>query len=468
MLEIQIDSHLRIPGLSQEWKQGLARLCSFPNEAKHKAVKEMVYGAKHMDDLLTLADVDEEELVLPRGLLPELTGMLDDSEHEYKLIDNTTYQAAPSFFCDSPELTEEQRPALEAILKEKSGRIIMPTGSGKTVIALGAIANIRRPTIVLVDKLHIAKQWRERTYEHTGYVAGIIGDKQWEEKDITIALLQTLHSRFDEIENEWWEKWSVEIHDEQHHIPAETYQKVAQRFPARYRVAMSATIGKSRPKKKISELVYGPIIYEVKEQKIKPEVRVIDTAFDFDYKPTEKVNGFVIRNNYQQLIKELIADYGRNNLIADQIFLEQDHANLVVSRRLAQLYGIRELVLNLGFPEERCWMLTGKEPSDERMEVYDKADAAECVIFSTISDEAVDIPRLDRLYLAFPQKNEETIKQQVGRLTRYHPDKKDCLVYDFVDSSIGIISNQFGHRLRNFYQREQLTVYRIGGPVNPS
>ena len=473
MLEITVDTHIRIANLPEKWRVPLAGLAAFKNEEKAKAVKEMIYGAKKMDDLLTLADIDNEDFILPRGVLLKLTNLLDETGHKYQLTDNTVYQGEPTYFSDAPVLTDEQTPAVEAILKQKSGRIIMPTGSGKTVVALGAIACIRRPTIVLVDKLHIAKQWRDRAYEHLGFVAGIVGDKQWEEKDITIALLQTLHSRREELDDEWWGKWSVVFHDEQHHIPADSYQGVVEMFPARYRVGFSATIGKSKAKKKISELVYGPIIYEYKEQKIKPEVKVIETAFDFDYQPTHKVKGKdgrlkVVRNNYQDLIKTLIEDHKRNKLIADTIFSEKDRANLVVSRRLNQLGDLRNMVLDLGFPEERCWTLTGKESSDERMEIAEKADAGECVIFSTVADEALDIPRLDRLYLVFPQKNEETIKQQVGRLTREHPDKDNCLVYDFVDVSIGIIKNQFGHRLRNFYQREELTVYKIGAQPSPS
>jgi superfamily II DNA or RNA helicase len=457
------NSKLSVQGLSSKWVEGFSRLASFTNEEKIKAVKEMVYGAKHMDDLLTLADVDEQYLHLPRGLKTKLVKLLEESQYEYEFIDQTSYAKKPIDISDAPILTEEQRPAVRAILKHQSGRIIMPTGSGKTVVALSAIANIKRPTLILVDKLHIANQWRDRAWEHIGYNPGIIGDKQWVEKPVCVALLQTLHSRRDEIDDEWWSKWSVVIHDEQHHIPAETYQEIVQRFPAKYRIGMSATIGKSKAKKKISELVFGPIIYEFKEQKIKPEIKVIETSFTFDYEPTQEIGGRVIRNNYQALVKALIEDDARNNLIADTIVKEQDQANLITSRRLNHLYELRQRVIDLGFPEERCWMLTGKESTEERMEIYKMANEANCAIFSTVADEALDIPRLDRLYLVFPEKNEEGIKQKVGRLTRAHPNKETCLVYDFVDSEIGIIKNQFGHRLRNFYQKEQLTVYKITG-----
>jgi superfamily II DNA or RNA helicase len=473
MIQIFEDSHLWIEGLSTKWVDGLSRMASFPNEQKKLAKKEMIYGADAMHDLLTLAEYDNGYLYLPRGLKTDLIDILDESGHEYEIFDQTVCGKPFGILevPDCPKLTEEQRPAVKAILEKQSGRIIMPTGSGKTVVALSAVANIKRPTIILVDKLHIAQQWRERAWEHIGFTPGIIGDNQWDERPITVAVLQTLHSRKDEIERSWYEKWSILIHDEQHHIPAESYQGVVQRFPAKYRLAFSATVGKSPAKKKISELVYGPIIFESKEQKIKPEIQIIETDFDFPYEPTQKIDAVskktgrkykkVKRNNYADLIKELIADRDRNSLIASRIYKDKNCASLIVSRRRQHLYDIRDMVLEMGFPEERCWLLTGKEKSDERMEIYKLADAGECAIFSTVADEALDIPRLDRLHMAFPQKNEENVKQHLGRIVREHPDKDTAVAYDYVDNSIGIIKNQFGHRLRQLYQRQQLTVFKI-------
>lgn len=421
-----------------------------------------------MDDLLTLAEVNDD-LYLPRGLKDSLVSLLDKHGHDYEIIDECSFSDEPIDVPGQPVLKGEQNKAAAAIVRGVQGRLIMPTGSGKTVVALAAVGKISRPTLILVDKIHIAKQWQERAREHIDYEPGLIGDKTWEEKPITVALLQTLHSRKDKIDTEWWDKWSVVIHDEQHHIPAETYQDIVQRFSARYRIGLSATIGKTEAKKKISELVYGPILFESKYQAIKPNIRVIETDFEFDYHPTYQEKYYkagkkrkkVVRNNYPDLIASLVENRLRNNLIASRIYDERDNANLIVSRRLAHLDDLRTITVELGFPEERCWMLTGKEKADERMEIYEWADEGKCAIFSTVADEALDIPRLDRLHMTFPQKNVETVKQQLGRIVRYHPKKKDALAYDYVDASVDIIKGQFGHRLRNLYQQQELKVFKI-------
>jgi superfamily II DNA or RNA helicase len=80
------------------------------------------------------------------------------------------------------------------------------------------------------------------------------------------------------------------------------------------------------------------------------------------------------------------------------------------------------------------------------------------VIFSTIADEALDIPRLDRGYLAFPSKNVETVKQQIGRFTRTHDEKDSAIIYDFKDPLVGVLKTQFNGRLRGLYQPMKLKV----------
>lgn len=458
MITIYVDSKLTILGLSEKWRTGLSDFASVKNESKDRALKEFVWGASNLPDKVSLAEINGSTISLPRGARNKLSETLTKSGHE--AIFKEQFPAHKSIDIPrAPKLRPKQKEAVSAILKYKSGRIIMPTGEGKTVVALGTIYRLKKPALILVDKKHIAKQWMDRGWQHIGYTPGLIGDNIWNEKPISVALFQTLSSRFDDIDPEWWSRWSIVIHDEQHHIPADTYCKIVQMFPGEYRIGLSATIGKSETKKEISELVFGPIIYESKEKKIKPLIKVVDTSFNFPYRPTEKKGRKVIRNNWHDLVAALIEDQNRNLLIARNI--ENSAANLIVSRRLNHLRLIRNLVLDSGFPEERCWMLTGKESTEERMKIYEMADAGSCAIFSTIADEALDIPRLDRLHLIFPQRNVETIKQQIGRLTRPHEDKEDCLVLDYVDSKIGIIKNQFSERLRNLYQRESLTVYRI-------
>jgi superfamily II DNA or RNA helicase len=98
-------------------------------------------------------------------------------------------------------------------------------------------------------------------------------------------------------------------------------------------------------------------------------------------------------------------------------------------------------------------MMRGSESGDQRAEVARGWPTGGCVILATVADEGVDIPRLDRLHLTWPQRQELGLVQQLGRVLRTHPDKREVVVYDYVDDE-GMLVSQATARVR---------VYRKSG-----
>jgi ATP-dependent helicase IRC3 len=121
------------------------------------------------------------------------------------------------------------------------------------------------------------------------------------------------------------------------------------------------------------------------------------------------------------------------------------------------LEAIRGILENIS--DITCYNLTGKEGLERRMEIYELADAGNCAVFSTlgVAGEALDIPRLDRIHLAFPMKNEETVWQVIGRGARLHENKDSCIIFDYKDE-VEVLKNQHLHRLRKVYQKRELEV----------
>src|SRR5690606_8534290 len=146
-----------------------------------------------------------------------------------------------------------------------------------------------------------------------------------------------------------------------------------------------------------------------------------------------------------------VEDNLRNERIAVLVNKNRDKCNLIQSSRLNHLKLLRNKVIELGFPKNRIFMLTGEENEEERQNVYKEAEKGSCLILSTIAGEGLDIPRLDRLYLCFPIKNDENVKQLVGRICRDHPDKDDAIVYDFIDTEVSVLVDQWKNRLFKYY-----------------
>lgn len=472
---VRVDSHIRIEGLSSSWEEWFKNACSVPNEARDRAIKEHVWGANKLPAYISLMKYNGGEVTLPRGFRDELEIIVFNAGHDLEVDDRTVLAQYDypnlTHIGKAPKLDDEQFDAFTALLRNDQGRIIMPPGKGKTVLSLAAIRSFYAKTLIIVQQKHIAQQWVDRAKEHFDLDIGFIGDGKWEEKDITVALVQTLWSRRDIMDkhhfeddydtvgiNSWWEKWGAVILDEQHHIPADTVSDIIQRFPAKRRYGISATVGKTDADKRVSELIFGPILYESKEVNVKPYIQVVDTDFDFAYKPTKKYikpNGKqgIQRNNYTKLIKALVEDENRNETIADKICDDLECCHLIVSDRLKQLDILEGKVASYIMTHR----LTGKESLDKRMGVYEKANNGQCAIFSTVASEALDIPRIDRIHLVYPRRNIEAVWQIIGRGTREHPDKKNCIVIDYRDKC-SVLRNQFNGRVRELYRPKNLTV----------
>lgn len=110
-----------------------------------------------------------------------------------------------------PQLTCElglwdyQAKALDAWLRaDKRGTIVLPTGAGKTVIAMKAISSLNTPTIVVVPTLDLVEQWRRRLASEFGVEVGVYGGGQRTLEALTVStydsaylLTERLGNRFE-------------------------------------------------------------------------------------------------------------------------------------------------------------------------------------------------------------------------------------------------------------------------------
>ena len=65
----------------------------------------------------------------------------------------------------------------------------------------------------------------------------------------------------------------------------------------------------------------------------------------------------------------------------------------------------------------------------------------------------MDVPILDRLHLASPQKDKAIVKQSVGRIERRLKGKDDAIVYDYLDNDIGYCRKAYRKRVNILKKR---------------
>lgn len=123
-----------------------------------------------------------------------------------------------------------------------AGVLVGPPGSGKTIAALGIMAEIGGETLVLVPSRELASQWETVLSRDTTLTTDEIGLYHGGRKEIrpvTIATYQIAgmdrhRALFEERE------WGLIIFDEVHHIPAPVHRRTAD-IQTRHRLGLSAT-----------------------------------------------------------------------------------------------------------------------------------------------------------------------------------------------------------------------------------
>jgi superfamily II DNA or RNA helicase len=456
MITVHIDNHLRVrkadlpPGHEAMIK---ARL-TVPNGEKAKARKLGLWGAEDLPDVFALYEDSGPELILPRGYAAELYAGLTASGHEVSWVDHTSApRLAPvELIAQGPTLHPDQEAACQAFLRNRQGVLQAPAGAGKTVLVLEAWRRAGLRGLILVEKAGLAKQWRERAREHLGVEVGMIGEGEWDERALTVAMLQTLRRRA--IHHMWWRRFGFTVADECHHLQAESYQDVIRHVHSRYLVGVTATPLEGDWRQPYLTHVLGPIFHITTDaqlrasgRRVTPVVRRVRTGWRWVPANAQQEQLVDTRAIYRHVIKALERDEDRVGLIARAIAAQPPKcAQLVVSKRLGYLDLIHDALRGTGYYGDVHYM-RGSESGDERAIVSQMADKGSCVILATVADEGVDIPRLDRLHLVWPTRKELTLIQQIGRALRAHPDKRDAVIYDYVDSQ-GMLVSQAQARLK--------------------
>jgi len=135
-------------------------------------------------------------------------------------------------------LRDYQGEALRAWLRARSrGVIVLPTGSGKTIVALAAIAHHKCPTLVVVPTLELMDQWESKVRKFFSTSLGRYGGGKKEIGFITISTYDSAYINAETLGN----KFRLIVFDEVHHLPSSGYRQIAELSAAPYRLGLTAT-----------------------------------------------------------------------------------------------------------------------------------------------------------------------------------------------------------------------------------
>ncbi len=151
-----------------------------------------------------------------------------------------------------------QTEALEALRHARGrGIVVLPTGAGKSHVAIMAIDKWRRSTLVVAPTLDLVRQWYDLLRTSFGVEVGVVGGGEYSIKPLTVTTYDSAYLHMEHL----GARFGFIVFDECHHLPAEAYAFAAQQCLAPFRLGLTATLERADGREATLAHLVGPVVY---------------------------------------------------------------------------------------------------------------------------------------------------------------------------------------------------------------
>ncbi len=314
------------------------------------------------------------------------------------------------------------------------GTIVMPCGSGKTIVGMAVMEHYRCSTLILTTNVAAVHQWITELSEKSNLEEEDIGEYSGDKKEIrpvTIATYQILTWRPNKEEDFphfrlFQERaWGLILYDEVHLLPAPVFRVTAEIQSVR-RLGLTATLVREDGKEDEVFSLVGPKRYDVPWKELEQkgwiaeaychEIRIeLPNSERIPYATADRRQKFRIAAENplkQAIVKQLIENHREDSI-------------LVIGQYVRQLEEISRLI--------EAPLITGKTPNEERERIYRAFRSGEerIIVVSKVANFAIDLPDASvaaQVSGTFGSRQEEA--QRLGRILR--PKEKNSYFYSLV------------------------------------
>ena len=337
------------------------------------------------------------------------------------------------------ELRDYQQLALDSLLGDMGpgtgfGTIVMPCGSGKTLVGMGIMGKLQTRTLILCPNVVAVHQWINELKSKTDIPADMIGEYSGEKKEIkpiTVCTYQVLtyrQSKDDEFEHMKIIQngnWGLVIYDEVHMLPAPVF-KITAELQSVYRAGLTATLIREDGREEDVFSLVGPKRFDIPWTDLSQkgwiasaycvEVRVpLNQELALPYAVASKREKYKLASTSPE----------KDRVIEALLAKHQGESIIIIGQYLDQLKKFQQ---KFGFP-----MITGSMANSKRDELYSKFRTGEIkiLIVSKVANFAIDLPDASvaiQISGTFGSRQEEA--QRLGRILR--PKKNPCFFYTII------------------------------------
>ena len=361
------------------------------------------------------------------------------------------------------ELRDYQKEAAQVFYasgseKGGSGVIVLPCGSGKTVIGLATMALVQTKTLILTPNISASRQWIREICDKTDLTLDQVKEYSGEVKEIgpvTVATYQILtqRKRAKKAENEKPEtelddfsdeevkkelanfplfstqKWGLMIYDEVHLLPAPVF-RLSTEMQATRRLGLTATLVREDHKETEVFSLIGPKKYDIPWRILEAqgwiatadcnEIRIpmeAELKMKYALAPIrEKITLASTNPEKTDIVERLLKYYDK-----------PDDRVLIIGQYIDQLESLSK---ELGIP-----LITGKTPNKDREKLYAafRDGSLKNLMVSKVGNFAIDLPDANVLIQisgTFGSRQEEA--QRLGRVLRPKSDGGAAHFYSIV------------------------------------
>ena len=294
------------------------------------------------------------------------------------------------------ELRSYQHEWVSQFLETKSGVLVGPPGSGKTVATMGILAAVEGETLVLVPGRELAGQWRDELLAHTSLAPEQVGEYHGGTKDVrpvTVATYQTAgmdrhRQLFDSRE------WGLIVYDEVHHVPADVHRRSAD-LQTRHRLGLSSTPVREDDRETEIYTLIGPPI-GTDWDALFDEGFVAEPEVDILYVPwggDDHRNQYVSAEGHER--RQLAATNPAKAEEIDRLLSKHPTEKALVF--VEYLDQGRELSARLDVP-----FISGETPYHRRQKLFEqfRSGSLSTLVVSRVGDEGIDLPNAELALVA--------------------------------------------------------------------
>ena len=345
----------------------------------------------------------------------------------------------------APVLRDYQFEALAAIegFAAEGGRrglVVLPTGTGKTVIFAEAIRRREGRALVLAHRDELLSQAAHKLAEagmtKLGKVAAKADDVG---ARVVLASVQTVSRDRRLARLVGAGAFSTVVVDEAHHVVARSYHKVFDALgafedggPLTLGFTATAERGDRRGLGEVFEkIVYSRTMLPMIRQGYLADLRGLQVGLDIDWRTVRTTAGDF---NAGDLGVSLTAAKAPEHVVESYRRHGEGRKALAFFPTVALASETAQRFCGAGVPAE---VVDGTMAPEVRAPILARLRSGETRVVCNcgVLTEGFDEPSIEAILIARPTKSRGLYVQQLGRGTRPYPAKSDCLVMDFVGAT---------------------------------